>query len=319
MDRSAHSAIETILRDELTRGDLALSGVAPVLTHMLSGSGGSLVSEALVARLRGILSHIAHQLLASRDTEYAASDADRFTDFLASDGAVLSHCYAMAMEGYLTERLEAKAALDPVLTPLLQELIASTNAEVAELAMTTLAAQSRFVQSSKRMEMPLRELPADMFHHLLQLWIHAQNSHGDTSGEAGLKDSLAALRSDYDEGATRAGLLARLVSAMRGGARAALSLEHAGLALFTTALNVLTKQPRELAVLSCHPRQSARLALSLRAAGLIEDEIEQQFTILHPEKKLPRGFDDLLPDRAQTMISQADARADAPANAQKAE
>lgn len=308
MERSAHSAIETILRDELTRGDTALSGVAPVLTHMLSGSGGSLVSEAIVARLRGILGHIARQLLAYTRPDFSENDADRIADFLASDGALLSHCYAQAMEAHLTERLEARSAVDPVLSPLLQELIASDNAEVAELAMLTLTAQSRFMQTSKRMELPLEELPADLFQHMLALWARAPHDASANERESGRANSLKELKSAYDEGATRAGLLARLVSAMRGGARAALSLEHAGLALFGTALSVMTRQPRELAILSCHPRQTARLALSLRAAGLIEHEIEQQFALLHPEQKLPRGFDDLLPDRAQTLISQAEAR-----------
>ncbi|MEL6878599.1 MAG: hypothetical protein AAGL68_10945 [Pseudomonadota bacterium] len=309
IDRSAQSAIETILRDELTRGDLALSGVAPVLTHMLSGSGGSLVSEAIVARLRGMLGHLAHQLLTSKSTDYCPDEADRLTNFLASDGAVLSHCYAIAMEGHLTERLERKASLDPILSPLMQELIASDSAEVAELAMTTLAAQSRFVQTSKRMEMPLAELPAEVFQCLLQLWAQAPIVAGADSDKAAMKRSLADLRAGYDEGAARAGLLARLVSAMRGGSRAALSLEHAGLALFSTALSALTRQPRELAILSCHERQSARLALSLRAAGMIESEIEQQFAILHPEQQLPSGFDHMLPDRAQTLISQSDKHA----------
>ncbi len=308
MDRSAQSAIEAILRDELVRGDLALSGVAPVLAHMLAGSGGSLVSEAIVARLRGMLGHLSHQLLASKSDNYSSRDADRLTDFLVSDGAILSHCYAIAMEGHLSERLERKTGIDQVLTPLMQELIASTSSEVAELAMKALAAQSRFVQSQKRMDMPIGELPADVFQILLRLWEQSPSNSADDDAKTALKASLAKLKADYDEGATRTGLLARLVSAMRGGARAALSLEHAGLALFATALNALTKQPRELAILSCHERQSARLALSLRAAGMIESEIEQQFALLHPEQQLPGGFDDLLPDRAQTLISQSDTR-----------
>lgn len=317
MDRSAHSAIETILRDELTRGDIALRGVAPVLTHMLSGSGGSLVSEAIVARLRGILAHIASQLLSSIEADYDDQEADRVADFIANDGAILSHCYAHAMEAQLTERLEIKSAVDPVLSPLLQELIASDNAEVAELAMVTLTAQSRFTQTSKRMELPLVELPADLFQHLIHLWSKMPLAIAEESRSAVLKSSVASLKSDYDEGATRAGLLARLVSAMRGGARAALNLEHAGFALFTTALSALTRQPRELSILSCHPRQAARLALSLRAAGLIESEIEQQFELLHPEQKLPRGFDDLMPDRAQTLISHAETRSSTAKGASK--
>ncbi len=310
MERSAHTAIETILRDELARGDTALSGVAPVLAHMLSGSGGSLVSEAIVAKLRGMLSHMASQLLGSKTPDFNADEADRLAAALANDSAILSHCYAAAIEGHLAGRLERKTALDQILTPLMQELIASENSDVAELAMAAMAAQSRFVQYQKRMHLPLTELPAELFQSLLHNWAQAPENTANEAEIAATRAGTDQLKVAYDEGATRVGLLSRLVSAMRGGARASLELEHAGFALFTTALGTLTRQARELAVLSCHERQSARLALGLRAAGMIEREIERQFALLHPDQQLPGGFDDLLPDRAQSLLGHGAMRAD---------
>ena len=62
--------------------------------------------------------------------------------------------------------------IDPVLTGLVQELIASQDSGVSALAMQALAAQSRFVQSQRRMELPLGELPGDLFHKALLLMQH---------------------------------------------------------------------------------------------------------------------------------------------------
>lgn len=298
--------IERALREGLASGDRALSGVAPVLSHLLASTGHSLVSDAIVARLRGMLADIARQLaeasLDVADPSYV-NVMDRFADQLSQDTAVLSHCYALAMEGHLAERLEQHAQIDPVLTPLLQELIASDHPEVGDLAMSSMAAQSRFIQGQRRMQLPVEELPAELFHAILRRW----KSHCDQCDLAMQETVSQTLKHRFDEGASRIGLFARLTATMRGGAQAALDLNHAGLALFVSGLSTLTRQPRELAVLACHERQAARLALTLRAAGLNEAQIEQQFVILEPDERYPAGLDELSPQRAQALLQRSDA------------
>jgi hypothetical protein len=56
-----------------------------------------------------------------------------------------------------------------VLSPLVQELVAAKEGDMAALAMTVLAAQARFMQHHRRMELPLGELPGDLFHKALVL------------------------------------------------------------------------------------------------------------------------------------------------------
>ena len=298
--------VELILKDELARADRALRGVPPVLTHMLASAGHSLVSDAIVARLRGMLAALASQLLGVKaGTARPESDSraiDRLADRLAGDSVVLSYCYALAMEAHLAERLEQRSSLDPVLSPLMQELVASDDPATAELAMNALAAQSRFIQSQRRMDLPLSELPAELFHAVLKRW----ESH-DRSDPA-LAPAIKVLKAGYDEGASRVGLLARLVSGMRKGAIAALDLDHAGLGLFVSALSALSKQPRELAILACHERQAARLALSLRAAGLDPDAIERQFLLLEPAERLPADIASIAPERAAELLQHASSR-----------
>jgi len=298
--------VETILKDALARGDRALSGVTPVLSHLLANTGHSLVSDAIVARLRGMLSDISAQLLAASDNNNGpANDTalDRFSDELSENSAVLSHCYALAMEGYLSERLEQRALIDPVLTPLLQELIASDQPAVGELAMSSMAAQSRFVQNQRRMQMSLSELPAELFHAVLRRW----ERHCERYEMPAPHAATQTLKRSFDEGTSRIGLFARLVSAMRGGAQVALDLEHAGLALFVSGLSTITRQPRELAILACHERQAARLSLTLRAAGLNETAIEKQFLVLEPTERMPLDLDDVSPQRAQALLKRSDA------------
>lgn len=303
MDRTETTSAEAILKDELARGNRALRGVAPVISHLLETSGPALVSDAIVARLRGMLADLARQLLAvgpnpARRDVVEPLAIDALADTLAGDPALIGHLYALAMEGHLTERLQQRVSLDPVLSPLLQELIASDQPATAELAMSVLAAQSRFVQSQRRMELPIGELPSELFLRVLELF--ADCPAGLLAADAA--QACTTLKRHFDEGAGRIGLLARLISSMRAGAVATLDLDHAGLALFASGLSALTAQPRDLAVFSCHEGQTARLAISLRAAGLPPEAIEAQFVLLGPLAMLPSGITGMPPERAQALL-----------------
>jgi hypothetical protein len=301
MELAADDAVEAILRGGLARESRALASVVPVLRHLLGLEAQSLVSEAILARVRGMILDLAAQLGAAeagRDpaTRAAGEDPallDRLAESLMGDETLLAHCHALAAESLIAERLMQRHAIDPVLSPLLQELIAAEDPAVASLAMATLAAQSRFVQAQRRMELPLGELPAEIFHSLLA---RMQAGAADRTG-------LMPLQAAYDEGTARLGLLARLVAAMRRGALAALGLEHAGAALFATALASETRMPRDEVVLACHEGQSLRLALLLRAAGLAPAAIERQLLIADPAARLPHALGAVSAERAAVLLA----------------
>lgn len=304
MDLAADYAVEAILRDELARENRALHGVVPVLRHLLVSDSHALVSDAIVARVRGMVIDCAAQLMTAMEGRDPATRSpatadpatlDDWAEALMKDEPLLAFCHALANESLLAERFQQRHAIDPVLSPLLQELIASDVSAISALAMSTLAAQSRFIQSQRRMELPLGELPAEMFHTVVALGI---NRATDEIAQAGLDR----LQRSYDEAASRLGLLARLVAAMRRGAMAALAIDHAGMALFVSALAVLTRQPREAGVLACHEGQGARLALSLRAAGLSLPVIERQFLLAEPAGRMPRAIPSLTAERAAALL-----------------
>ena len=280
--------VAAVLGTELAQGDFVLATIAPVLGHLLANHDNSLFSDEVVARVQGMVQNVANQILVVHGSNVGAADQ-----------ALLLHCHALAIESQLTQRLHESGALDPVLSPLLQSLVASDDAQVAESAMGLLAAQARFIETQRRMELPLRELTGELFHKALVAFIE---TFGPEDGAA-VERSVDALRAGCDEGASRIGLLARIVTGMGAGARAALAIHHAGTALFLTALALATGQDRPLAVLATNDRQLARLALMLRAAGLQPQEVEEQFLYLHPDIALPDGFETLRADQAEAMLA----------------
>lgn len=297
--------VEDVLRDKLAHGDAVIGTIAPILRHLLANDDHSLFNDEVVARVRGMMDHLARQVLdaiedaqeGSARHEHGDEAAGQVIGAMVECSALLAHVHAQALEFQLTERLQAQLALDPVLSPLLQALIASPDSATAAGAMALLAAQARYVQAQRRMQLPLGELPADLFHAVLQ------TLRGLKAEPEALAQAEAALRSGYDEGRSRLGLMARLVMGMGGGATAALDVGHAGVALFLTALSLGARQDRDLSALAAHEGQVARLAVALRAAGVRSEAIEEQLLAIHPDVSLPEGFDALGADRAAVLLA----------------
>lgn len=297
---------ETALREELARGDAMLGGVGPVLRHLIGHDDQAIFADDVIARVRGMAEDVARQLI---DALAAADDAGRLpesgmlTDALADDPAFLAHLHALALEWRLTQRLQEWLQLDPVLTPLVQALIGSPEPETAALSMNMLAAQARFCNAQRRMKLPLTELPGDLLHTALMA-LRAQAGGG---GRCALAEQ--AIRDGFDEGASRLGLIARVATGMRGVVVAALSLAHAGAAIFLTSLSLASGEGRDRVALSASEDHTARLVLMLCAAGLKPQAVEEQFLLLHPDKALPPGFERIDTDRAQAILAMAAERA----------
>ena len=305
MTEQAAEAVEHVLQDELRRGDEMLATSRPILRHLLANDDHALFSDEMIARIRGMMNHVAAQMLfadaAAADApdlaRYAAERQDALAQALFEDTDFLAHAHALTLEAQLTERLQGRSGIDAVLTPLVQELAAAREMDVAGLAMAVLAAQARFMQHHRRMELPLGELPGDLFHRALELL----RSQGEDDPAA--EQAAQQLRDRYEEGAGRLGLLVRLVMTLGQKAIRALAIDHAGVAIFATALAMASDQERNLTVLSFADRQFARLALALRAAGLRQQAVEEQFLYLHPETALPDGFEAMRADRAAALLA----------------
>ncbi|HMO69343.1 MAG TPA: hypothetical protein PKE25_11975 [Novosphingobium sp.] len=303
----ASDSVEAVLREDLVRSDAVLATIAPVLRHLVASDDHSVFAEEVIAGVRGIVGDLARQLLGQLDgldeegrRNLAADRVDRLCAILAGSPALLGHVHALALEWQLGDRLQGRLAIDPVLSPMLQALIASPDETTAALAMKVLAAQSRYVQALRRMSHPLGELPGDLLHNCLLALAALAEEEGSGDRAAAAE---AAIRKAYDEAATRIGLIARLVTGMGGGAVAALSVSHAGPAIFLTAMALASGQDRDRAVIATNESQLARLALALRAAGLKPLAVEEQFLALHPEVSLPEGFERLGADRAAALLA----------------
>jgi hypothetical protein len=298
-------SVDAVLQDELVHADALTGTIAPILRHLLANNDHSVFGDAVIARVRGMLNDVAGQLydtLAFASGELDPVDRDgaavaELVECLVEHSALVGHCHALALEWQLTERMEARLGIDPVLSPLLQTLIASSEAHTSGIAMALLASQARFAQQQRRMALPLAELPGDYLHGaLLAFRTVATNGPELTAAEA-------AIRGKHDEARSRLGLIARIVTGMGGGAAAALSISHAGVAMFLSALAIGSGQDRDMAVIATNEGQLARLALSLRSAGLKTQAVEEAFLSLHPDIALPEGFDALGADRAAALLA----------------
>ena len=297
-------SVETLLRAELAQSDIVLSTAAPVLRHLLANEGDGLLSDEVVARTRGLLADLAGQLLDALAEEmsvtgpvsFMAEHRDAVVKALAAEPALLAHLHALAIEGGLALRIEERTGIDPVLCPLLRELVGSRDDTVAGIAMAVLAAQARFVLHHRGMMLPLSELPSDLFRRALDALQRQAAAGGDAAAAAAQN-----LGKRFDERRSRLGLIAQLLERI-GGPAPALDVAHAGVAVFATALAQASGQERELCLLSLAGGRAAHLALQMRAAGLAQSELENQLLNLDAEAPLPRGFEALSQDRASRLL-----------------
>jgi hypothetical protein len=306
-DVQSTATAEAPLRDQLARGDAAIAGARPVLRHLLLNRDRAMFSDEVLARVSGMLYHVARQLLAAGAGDNGGSgpganselsmavdaQARALANVLAEDPALLAHAHGQALEARLVESLRHRTGFDGVVSPLVQELAASSDPAQAGLAMRVLAAQARFLQQQRRMELPLGELPPAL---LEKAWILVRSDTKEGEREEVLPKGLVQQES-------RLGLMDRLVRSMGQDGMKALATEYSGPALFLTALALGTGIDRTLAIYSCGEDQAVRLAISLRAAGLDLQQIRGQFLYLHPEVEVPEGLESTSPARAISILA----------------
>lgn len=290
-------AVEENLRARLAQGDVAAGSVQPVLRHLLGKESTAVFGDEVLARVRGMVEHMAHQLIAAatKPAAVVAPEAvDQLSGALLEHGDLLAHVHALALEWQIAERLEQHLAIDPVVPPLLQAMIASPEPQTQDLAMKLLTSHTRWSQGHRRMQLALTELPSGLLHEVLLI---LQDSGADAQPAANR------LPTTYDENASRLALAASLVTTMGSAATVALDLRHAGSTLFFTALALGSGQPRDAMILAAFEKSATRLMLSLRAAGQGGPAIGQQLFALLPEAVLDEDVARLSSERAAAILA----------------
>jgi len=271
------------LRAALAESERLLAASAPALAHLLSIPDRSLVSEAVVAQVSGMLADLAQRLatVAAGDGDREDAVVETIRERLGQLEALRAHCLALALEWRLALQIEHEAGLDPVMSPLLQELVSLEGMD--SLAMAALAAQARFAQAQRRMQLQPEELPAEIFHDLLGILAEVGGSHAPRA--------VAILRNLYDEATTRLALFARLALAPHDGRPRNLAVDDAGVALWLSALSMASGEDRGRTACAANDPTLGRLLLTLRAAGLTAADAERQALRLHPDAELPGGLE----------------------------
>jgi hypothetical protein len=259
--------------------------------------------------MRGVLDDLARQLL---DALARADGSEELPDHdpaelasvaaaLADKPALLRHVHGLALESQLADRLQARLSLDPVLSPLVQSLVASPDPEPAKNAMAVLVSQARFGQALRRMKLPLGELPAQLFEEAVCVLVEIAS--GDPAAAATGAKAADDLRAGFVFDGNRLALIDRLIHGLGSKASGCLALADAGVAIFLSALAMGAGLDRETATLATNEAQLARLALALRASGMKAEGVAHQFLALHPDIELPPGFERLGADRAAAILS----------------
>ncbi|MDE2301534.1 MAG: hypothetical protein KGK11_03140 [Sphingomonadales bacterium] len=287
------------LLDGLAEGEAAAQAIAPMLRLRLGHAETGLFDEAVIAGIRGMLRDLAEQLLADAGDAPREPALDALERLLSARPGLLDHLHALALEARAAERLQARLRLDPVVSPLLQALIAAPEPETAAAAMHLLAAEARFLRQQQQMRLPVAELPAELFDAVLD----AARGAADVPDDAQAVAHLPGIRAAYDEAATRIALADRLVVAMGAGAVAAGSLAHAGVPLFLAALSAATGEARGVCVLALQPGQGARLALLLRKAGVKREVVQASLLLVDAPPALVEAIAGISPAAAAAMLA----------------
>ncbi|AOR75864.1 hypothetical protein QUC32_16315 [Novosphingobium resinovorum] len=304
IDQAAHpadtQAVEAALRRDLVRGDAAAASALPVLRYLVAAEQNAALSEEILARVKGILADIAGQLLdaliGSADRRaHAPEEIAVLTRAFLDEPVLLAHIHAAALEWQLTERLQERIGLDPVASPLIRERAGCGDA----LARGFLAAQANWSQGQRRMALPLAELPDAVLEAVLAILRALVGAEPALSERASAVEAEA--RRHHAAHANRLQWAERLVADLD--TETALSISHAGVALFLTALSLRSGEPRDVAATATQPGQQARLALSLLAAQLPSGLAEEQVLAIHAGANLPNGLSGIDAWRAASILS----------------
>ena len=289
-EQTGQAAANAAVLAEFAREERARLALANVLPRLVDDDPAA-ISEDLVIRTRAMIAALAADLL--RDDPETARVVALERSLISRPG-LLAHCHCLVLEAGSAERLSA-SGFDPVLSPVFEALLAA-DAETAHLAMSALAAQSRFVTRHRRLETTAAELPAELMHEALV-------ALADLAGD----DLAVRWRAGFDEGRSRLSLLARLALAAGEQEQRLLDPAAAGLALFSTALAQRAGVARDEAILAGAPGQQLRLALLLRAAGVAPDAARAAVGLIHGDAPLPDNWDELTGARAAALLAGADA------------
>jgi len=283
----------------------------PILRHLLHSDDKSIFSDEIVSRVRGMFVDVARQLVIalaeaaghSEPEGWAHEAAEELAHVLAENGGFLEHFHTLALEWKWTVRLERHRGVDQVLSPLVQARMADPDGLTSASAMNLLAAQARFCQHQRRMQMPLAELPGDLIHiALVTLRAHVGM---DSSADAYAQIAERTVRARIDETRARLAQMGRVLDAMGDMATTALDIDKAGVGAVLHRARAGAGLSREAAIMVTVDSQLPRFVLALRACGLAPPAVALTALAFHPHANLPHGYAEITPAEAAALLGEA--------------
>lgn len=283
---------------DLARFDIAAAirlrqAAPPGMERHMQATDPALISDEIVARIRGAAYAIAGELLqlvAAAGPETVdepssrafASVVERLGEMLLGLNALREHLHALAIETKASERLADEAGIDAALSPLLAEQV--HRGEPPEASML-IAAQVRFLHESHRMALAFADLPGDLQAMALAA-LRMIASHAGPGADAAARQAERDLRKAAPA-QNRLNLLEQLADRVIA-AGEPIDIARTGLALFLTQLARLGGERRDAVAMRLVPSQVTELAALLATAGLDEPAIAAQLDVLHPGVSMAR-------------------------------
>ncbi len=287
---STRERAATALRNALAHERVVTRGALQALPNLLGGGEG-LLGQDVVARVAGMTGSLAHRLTGQLSDKPDPERERAIAARLAREPDVLAYLQALALEFRVGQRLFRDHALDPVASPTLSEFVGSGEPALSSIVAAVLAAQARFCGYMAAMELPIGELPAELF--------HAAIACAQSESE---RPFPADARKSYVEADGRLSLLDQLATALLGQDGHPPDLRRDGLALFLSRIAMKSGHDRADLVLSLSSRDSLAFALVLLAADLQPTEAARQFALICPEARLPGGLWETTAAKARSLL-----------------
>lgn len=258
-----------------------LAATHAILGQAVLAGASSLFTDEVVARVAAMLRHHATRLLQLARGEGSQAAVEALMAELVAQPGVVGHVHALALEFVMGERLKARVALDPVAPPLIARLLAGEVAPTGH-GWRVLAAQARFVEASRRMEVPPAEIGVEL--------LPERNKAAGAATSPAFRLTAAPAGRD-----NRQALLREAVRGWDGDRRELLDLARAGIGLFAAALANAVGVERDHVLLAAAGGEERLVAGLLEAAGLALPAVQRQLLCL-------RLHAALLPERSSAAV-----------------
>ena len=159
-----------LLSDSFELGTRLRFQLHEALSDVIGSRVSVLLQDGMIARTCGLLTHLASQLMVApanlADPEACYKRQLAVLASLIDHQDLVVYCHALALEYHQIYQLKYNVDLDLLLSPMMQDLVTSSDQETAQLAAEVLASQMSFLSDMTHMRLLISNLPSNLVSRL---------------------------------------------------------------------------------------------------------------------------------------------------------